>query len=68
MSKLNDTDGVRLQPTQLGNIAVILPADFLDAPMFPTGGSVAELALVLDRDDARKLAAQLLVYARTPAE
>lgn len=58
MSKLDPADGVRLQMTQLGNVAVIVPLVYLDQP---TPDST-ELALILDRDDARELGRMLLAF------
>jgi hypothetical protein len=65
VSKLNDTNGVRLQPTQVGNIALLISIDYLDTPMFPAGRNVPDMALILSRDDARILGAQLISYARS---
>lgn len=58
MSKLNDQDGVRLQRTQLGNVAVIIPRVYLDG-----SGDGTALALVLGRADAQKLSEMLAVRA-----
>ena len=54
MSKLGQ-DGVRLQKTQLGNVALIIPCVYLDEQV---PGS-AELALILSRADAGHLARML---------
>lgn len=63
-SKLSDTDGVSVQPTSLGNVAIVIPVVYLDDPMFPRGNA-PDLALVLSRDDALALARQLTINART---
>jgi hypothetical protein len=54
-------DGVRLQVTDLGNVAIVIPRVYLDEPA-PASGS---LALVLGRADARELSRMLELTART---
>jgi hypothetical protein len=59
-SKLNDLDGVTVRPTSTGRVAILIPVDYLDDPMFPRRpGAAPDLALVLDLPDARKLARAL---------
>lgn len=58
MSKLNPDDGVRLQRTQLGNVALIVPLVYLDQQT----PDATELALILDRADARELGRMLLAF------
>ena len=63
MSKINDVDGVTVMPTSTGRVAIVIPVDFLDTPMFPRNpGGTPDLALMLDRDDALKLARELARY------
>ncbi|MBV9450998.1 MAG: hypothetical protein JO345_34435 [Streptosporangiaceae bacterium] len=59
MSKLNPADGVRLQRTQLGNVALIVPLVYLDQQT----PDATELALILGRADALELAAMLRDFA-----
>jgi hypothetical protein len=54
-SKIDDQDGVRLQPTQFGNTAVMIPRVLLDEP-YPGSD---HLALILDPADALKLVSAL---------
>lgn len=54
-SKINPTDGVRLQPTQLGRVALVISRVYLDEQ---EPGSDT-LALILDREDWQTLAAQI---------
>jgi hypothetical protein len=61
MSKLGQ-DGVRLQMTQFGNAAIVIPKPYLDEP-YP---SAPDLALVLGKADALKLAKQLLLSDDLP--
>jgi hypothetical protein len=56
MSKLGP-DGVRLQMTQFGNASIVIPKPYLDEP-YP---AAPDLALVLGKADALKLAKQLLL-------
>jgi hypothetical protein len=62
VSKLGG-DGVRLQMTQLGNVALVIPRVYLDEQV---PGS-AELALILSRADAGHLARMLDTVARDQA-
>lgn len=68
-SKINDTDGVAVRPTTLGRVAIVMPVDYLDDPMFPRKpGGTPDLALVLSLDDARKLARALAEYVPDEGE
>jgi hypothetical protein len=59
MSKLG-ADGVQLQMTQLGNVALVIPSVYLDQPD-PSGMT---FALILSRADAQELARMLDTTAR----
>jgi hypothetical protein len=59
VSKLGP-DGVQLQRTQLGNVALVIPAVYLDQPD-PSGMT---FALILSTADAQELARMLDTAAR----
>jgi hypothetical protein len=60
VSKLGP-DGVHLQVTDLGNVAIVIPRVYLDEP----APQSADLALVLGRADAIELGRMLELTART---
>lgn len=63
MSKINDVDGVAVMPTNTGRVAIVIPVDYLDTPMFPRNpGGTPDLALTLERDEALKLSRELARY------
>lgn len=65
-------DGVNIQMTPAGNVALVIPSAYLDEPhphvngldaLLDPGSDV--LALVLDRADARELSRMIELTART---